>query len=136
MQVTATLTGILGTPTGTVQFGVDGANLPGTATLDATGIATSTVAGPLHVGDHTVTATYRGNMTYKPDTGTVTQTVGLADSTTTNVVSSFPSSVSGQPVTFTATVLGGRPRRRHPDGHGRLLGRRRTQLRHCDRGER
>ena len=102
---TATLTGTQGTPTGTVQFGVDGANLGSSVTLTAGGVATSTATGPLSVGDHTVTATYSGNVNYKPDTGTVTQTVGQANSTTTNVISSVTSSVSGQPVTFTATVL-------------------------------
>ena len=46
-----------GTPTGAVQFVVDGQNLGSPVTLSATGIATS-VGIALTAGDHTVTANY------------------------------------------------------------------------------
>ncbi|HEU5001333.1 MAG TPA: Ig-like domain repeat protein [Actinomycetota bacterium] len=99
---TAQVTGTDGTPTGTVQFGVDGANL-GTPVPLVGGIGTSDALTTLATGDHAVTATYSGNAVYLPATGSVTQTVARAD-TTTGVTSSDNPSVFGAEVHFTATV--------------------------------
>src|SRR5205823_425371 len=77
VQFVATLTGTQGTPTGSIQFGVDGANLGGPAAL-AGGVATSTSTSLLTVGDHTVTATYSGDVAYTAGTAMVTQTVDPA----------------------------------------------------------
>jgi hypothetical protein len=97
---TATLTGSNGAPTGTVAF-TDGANALGTGTL-AAGVATFSTA-TLTAGTHTITATYSGDATYATGTGTVTQVVAMADTTTTLTSSKNPSNV-GDGVTFTATV--------------------------------
>ena len=102
VQFVATLTGTQGTPTGSIQFGVDGANLGGPAALTA-GVATSTATSLLAVGAHTVTATYSGDVAYTADESMVTQTVNPA-ATTTGVTTTVNPSVFGQPVTFTATV--------------------------------
>jgi hypothetical protein len=102
VQFVATLTGTQGTPTGSVQFGVDGTNLGGPAGLTA-GVATSTATSLLAVGVHTVTATYSGDVAYTSDVSTVTQTV-IPAATTTGVTTTVNPSVFGQPVTFTATV--------------------------------
>ncbi|WP_330347892.1 Ig-like domain repeat protein [Streptomyces sp. NBC_00582] len=92
-----------GTPTGTVTFNFgDGspsqvANLVG-GTATVTHAYTSTTGSPF-----TVTATYGGNVNFAGSSGTDTQTVNQA-ATTTTVSSSPDPSVVGQPVTITATV--------------------------------
>ncbi len=57
----------------------------------------------LAAGSHTISACYAGNNDFSGSTGSVSQTVNQA-STTTTVVSSDNESVFSQPVTFTATV--------------------------------
>jgi hypothetical protein len=91
-------------PAGSVLF-MDGANVLGTATLDAAGMATLTVSS-LAVGSHTITATYGGSATDAPSSDSLTQTVGKI-STSTALASSADPSVYGQAVTLTATVSGG-----------------------------
>src|SRR5205807_1349498 len=61
--------------------------------------------GTLSVGTHTITASYAGNSSFSSSSGTLTggQTVNKAG-TSTGVSSSANPSVSGQLVTFTATV--------------------------------
>ena len=67
---TATVTGSGGTPTGTVQFKIDGANF-GSAVLVSKGIATSAAISTLSVGTHTVTAIYSGDTNFATSTGTL-----------------------------------------------------------------
>jgi hypothetical protein len=110
----ATVTGGAGQPTGSVQFGADGANV-GTPVTLAGGVATSTAISSLAVGVHTVTATYSGDGTYRAATGTLTQAVDAAASTVL-VASSANPSVSGQPVHFTATVSAQAPGAGTPAG--------------------
>ncbi|MFE9771725.1 beta strand repeat-containing protein [Streptomyces sp. NPDC005931] len=93
----------LGTPTGTVTFSFGDGSAPVTVPLVG-GVATVSHTYTDATGSpYTVTAAYSGNSNFKPSTGTDTQTVQPADTTTT-VVSSPDPSVVGQPVTFTATV--------------------------------
>jgi Big-like domain-containing protein len=88
-------------PTGSVQF-LDGGTSLGTVTLSG-GTASLTTA-TLTAGPHSITATYGGNTSFAGSTSSaVTQTVNQA-STATALISSLDPSVSGQPVTFTATV--------------------------------
>jgi hypothetical protein len=67
---TATVTSVGGTPTGTVQFKDNGANLGGPQTLDGSGVATLTIAS-LTVGMHTITADYSGDANSLASTGTL-----------------------------------------------------------------
>ena len=92
-----------GTPTGTVSFYVDGTF---SETDSLVGGATATVSTfTLPLGSHPVTATYSGDANFNANTsGTLPQVVGTAGTTTT-VVSAKPSTVFGEPVAFTATVL-------------------------------
>ncbi|MCB0968856.1 MAG: Ig-like domain repeat protein, partial [Ilumatobacter sp.] len=102
-----------GTPTGSVEFFVDGAS-KGTATL--AGGTASLDLGALALGARTITASYAGDGSFKTATGnTVNHTVGQG-ATTTAVVSSVPSSVFGQSVTFTATVTATGPATGTPGG--------------------
>ena len=115
---TATVTGNLPNPTGTVTF-IDlsynsvspvtialASNVP----IDANGhasISTSTlVASALNFGNHFITATYNGDTSHT----SVVCNDGSKDSTqagpNVTVTSSVPQSAPGQTVTFTATVTG------------------------------
>lgn len=92
------------TPTGTVQFTVDGADFGAPAPVAADGTAVSAVTSTLSTGNHTIGATYSGdgNLTGSAAT-TRTLTVGKA-ATTTVLESTGSPTVTGEPVTFTATV--------------------------------
>ncbi len=95
-----------GTPTGTVQFTVDGVNVGSPVTL-ASGSATSGSTSTLAEGTHTITAVYSGVTDYAASTGTLSagQTVNQATAATV-VTSSANPSISGQSVTLTATISG------------------------------
>ena len=109
---TATVTGSVGTPTGTVQFGVDGTNSGTPVTLTAGGTATMTTSS-LAVGNHPVAATYSGNATYAAGAaGTLSggQVVNQGSTTTSlaRTSGSNPSAPGGS-VTFTATIVPSAP---------------------------
>jgi len=89
--------------TGTVAF-FDGSSSLGTAPL-AGGISSLSTAA-LSAGRHSITAVYSGDSTYAASTSAaLTQTVSAGSiSTTTALASSANPSMSGQPVTFTASV--------------------------------
>jgi hypothetical protein len=98
---TATLVSSVGTPTGTVNF-LDGIVQVGSGTLNANGQASFTT-GTLAPGLHSITASYAGNTTFAASISSpLTQAVMKPSAT--SLVSSLNPSVSGQPVTFTATV--------------------------------
>ena len=96
-------TGAVANPTGTVDF-YDGTTLLGSGTLSGTATDTATFStSTLSTADHQITATYADDVNFNPSTSAaITQTVSKA-STATSVASSG-STVSGQAVTFTATV--------------------------------
>jgi len=104
-----------GTPTGTVTF-LDGGSPIGTGTLGG-GVATFTTSA-LAPGSHTITASYGGDGSFNGSTGSLTgnpQVVNKAN-TATAVTSSQNPSVTGQPVTFTATVSAVPPGAGTPSG--------------------
>jgi hypothetical protein len=88
--------------TGTVQFAVDGVPLGAPVSLSA-GSAISGSLATLSPGPHTVTAVYSGSAQFLTSTGSTTEVVNPA-STTTGIASDNPTTVFGQLVTFTATV--------------------------------
>jgi hypothetical protein len=67
---TAMVTSTAGTPTGTVQFKIDGVNSGGPVTLNGSGIAQLTTSS-LAAGTHTVTADYSGDTNFAVSTGTL-----------------------------------------------------------------
>jgi autotransporter-associated beta strand protein len=101
-----------GNPTGTVTFSDGGVTL-GTGTLSTTGGVTTasftTTALQLNAGaNQTITATYNGDSNFSGTSSTLSQTVNKA-ATATTVTSSSATSVYGQLVTFTATVVSNGP---------------------------
>lgn len=91
-----------GTPTGFVQFSVDGRPL-GDAVELVDGAAASPLATDLAPGDHTVTALYSGDVHFRSATAEITQKV-VRIGTSTALSLSRSSSVYGDAVTLTATV--------------------------------
>jgi len=99
----ATVTGNGGTPTGSVVFSVDGANVNTTA-VDATGTA-SFADSALAVGNHTVAAAYSGDTNDGPSTSAGLAEVVRAIPTVTNLGTSASSGPNPQAI-LVATALG------------------------------
>jgi len=113
---TAAVTGV-GTPTGTVQFAIDGSSFGPPVTLSG-GSASSGSISTLTVGTHIVTAAYSGDSSNGTSTGTLSggQVVNPASQTITFTTSAPTSAAynssftvaatggaSGNPVTFTSS---------------------------------
>ena len=102
VTLTGTVTATNSTPSGTVTF-FDGGTTLGSAQTDGSGAA-SLVVNTLTVGSHSLTASYSGGSNWLgSNSGTRTQTVNRASSTT-SLTSSLNPSTLGQAVTFTARV--------------------------------
>ena len=92
-----------GTPSGTVQFSIDGINVGVPVTLNAQGRATFATA-TLPAGSHNVVAVYSGSTIFSGSSSTgLAQVVNQAASTTVVTSNTNPSRF-GQSVTFTARV--------------------------------
>ena len=91
--------------TGTVDFTEGATTLADDVPVNASGQATFTTS-TLTEGSHTITATYSGTPAFESSSGSVTQVVQRA-ATSTVLTSSVNPSTVGQPVTFTATVTSG-----------------------------
>ncbi|WP_435769747.1 Ig-like domain repeat protein [Nocardioides sp. SYSU DS0651] len=103
-----------GTPTGFVQFAVDGRPL-GAAVALSDGAATSPPVDDLAPGEHTVTALYSGDANFRTRLAELTQRVVLLETATTLTVDP-DRSVYGDPVTLAATVTPARDHRGSPGG--------------------
>ncbi|MBI3409431.1 MAG: Ig-like domain repeat protein [Planctomycetes bacterium] len=96
-----------GVPVGIVTF-KDGATTIGAAILDGNGQATFTISSLL-VGSHSITAVYGGGDNFIDSvSGSITQTVNKA-ATTTTMKTSVTTSKVGDPVTFTFRVVANAP---------------------------
>lgn len=125
VQFTATVTANppgAGTPTGSIQFTINGSASGSPVGLNANGVATSPALATLQPGTYTISAIYSntdGNFdgSANPASSLVdtTQTVNQ-DPTTTTVASSVNPTVFGQPTTFTATVSANAPGAGTPTG--------------------
>jgi hypothetical protein len=91
-----------GIPTGPITF-MDGTTVLQTVAL-VNGTASTTPNSALTIGAHTITAVYSGDGNFTTSTSTaLTETIQGA-ATTTTLKSSANPSVSGQPITLTASV--------------------------------
>ncbi|MEU9851190.1 Ig-like domain-containing protein, partial [Streptomyces sp. NPDC047985] len=117
-----------GTPPGTVTFSFGNGTAPVTAAL-ANGVATATTTYSGTTGSpFSITAAYGGETGYAPSTGTDTQTVSGA-ATTTSVTTSPNPSRPGNKITTTATVAVVPPATGTPTGYVTLtLADRETQV--------
>jgi uncharacterized protein (TIGR03437 family) len=97
-SLTATVTSTAGSPTGTVQFFVNGGSI-GSSSLGGNGVAT--LAPPSQSG--TAWAVYQGDANFS---GSASQTISLAQTPTVTISSDHNPSSSGQSVAFTARVAG------------------------------
>src|SRR5262249_20729674 len=102
VNLTATVTGPAGVPTGDVTF-LDGDTVLGTATLDDTGTATLAVAFATE-GDHALTAVYGGSNAFDASTSDVLTETVAPDPTAVVLSPSVEQGMAGVPVTFTVTV--------------------------------
>jgi hypothetical protein len=100
VTLTATVSSSGGTPTGSVTF-TDGSTTLGSAPL-ANGQATL-ASSSFSIGQHSITASYGGDGTYQGSSGSLTQSVNPASTTTTVSPSANPSILNAS-VTFTANV--------------------------------
>jgi subtilase family serine protease len=93
------------TPSGSVQFQVDGVNSGSAVTLSS-GVATYTYAGASTSSVHTITAIYSGSTTYASVSSTTTITVGTGSSVpyTMSVTPTSITVASGSTGTETLTV--------------------------------
>jgi hypothetical protein len=110
--LTATVNSQAGVPTGTVTFR-DGTTVLGTAPVNAAGQATLAVS--LGVGNHELSASFAGTGNFADSTGVADVTVNRA-ATTVALRSSVNPAVTGQAVTFTATVAAVAPGAGTPTG--------------------
>src|SRR5438128_9574212 len=102
---TATVTSGAGTPTGTVQFKDNGANLgPGSA-LNGSGVATFSTSS-LTAGTHTITADYSGDANFLNSGGTLAggQVVNAQPGLSINDVSTTEGNSGIKTMTFTVTL--------------------------------
>ena len=104
-----------GTPTGTVQFTIDGSKF-GSAVALAGGSATSGSISTLKLGNHTVTASYGGDGNFTASAAPSFTQVVNQDNTTTNLVVTVNPSVYGQSISFTASVAAVAPGTGTPSG--------------------
>jgi sugar lactone lactonase YvrE len=99
---TATVSSTLGAPTGTVSFS-DGATSLGSPSL--AGSTASIQTSQLAAGTHTITATYSGDPDFAPGSGTVSQVVNAAVSSTTTTITAAPNPAQiNQLVFFTISI--------------------------------
>ncbi|NHA00316.1 hypothetical protein G5V59_09915 [Nocardioides sp. W3-2-3] len=91
------------TPSGNVQFTVDGADL-GAPVAVSGGVATSVATDDLSTGTHTIGARFAGDANLLTSTATTKELVVGKAPTSTVLTSTGSPTVTGQAVTFTATV--------------------------------
>lgn len=112
---TATVNVTTGTPTGSVQFVIDGANFGSPVTVSA-GSANLSAISTLIVGPHTVTAIYSGDSNFLDGVGSLPEQNVNQSASSTTVTSNSNPSVFGNPVTLTATVSAVPPGSGTPSG--------------------
>lgn len=91
-----------GSITGLVTF-TEGSTILGTAQVNSSGISTIAVS-TLGVGQHNVVATFAGNVAYATSMSNTTVQSITSTGTSTILTAGATSSLSGKPVTFTASV--------------------------------
>ena len=97
VQFTATVSSGCGTPTGTVQFSVDGSSYGSAVTLSN---GAAQMSDALASGSHTIAAVYSGSTTLAGSSSSMTQTVNTSGGTKTNPTLT----VTNSPATYTGSA--------------------------------
>ncbi len=105
ITLTANVTATFGTPTGSVDFLIDG-SVVGSGTLDASGNATFALSAGLTTGPHNLTATYTGAASFTSSASSVQSINVLAVPTATTLVVSPNPVFATDPLVLTANVVG------------------------------
>jgi hypothetical protein len=100
----ATVTGDIGAPTGTIRF-FDGTVSLGSALLNSGSASITTLS--LAAGSHSITANYSGSSAYAGSQSTALVVNVNPGPVRLSIASSANPSASGQVITFTATISGG-----------------------------
>jgi hypothetical protein len=119
VNFTATVTsGDGSTPTGTVQFQVDGGNFGSSVALNGSGQATSGATTSLAVGPHPVQAIYTPTGNFLASNGTLAggQDVDPANTTTTITSDLSTATAIGEPYTVAVSVVADAPGSGTPGG--------------------
>lgn len=105
LNVTVTVTGSSGTPSGSIVL-AGGGYTSSVVNLSAGSASFTIAAGALAAGTDTLTATYSGDGVYSSATGstTVAVTTSVLTATTTSVSASATTATYGTSITLTATV--------------------------------
>jgi hypothetical protein len=113
VALTATVTSNSGTPTGSVEF-FDSVTSLGTASL-AAGTASKSIS-TLEPGYHYITAVYSGDVNFPPSTSESKGVGVMFKATQTTLTGAPETSIFGQTVTLTATVIPSPPGGLTPSG--------------------
>jgi len=97
-----------GTPTGSVQFTEDNANVGSPQPVNGSGVATLSDAS-LAAGSHTIGAVYIGDSNFSTSTATPAPLTVATAPTVTGLVTSVQPSFFGEAITYTATVTATSP---------------------------
>jgi hypothetical protein len=118
VTLTATVAAVApgaGDPSGTITF-KDGTTVLGTVPVDSsTGEQAALTTSALSVGQHAIVATYSGDDSFLTSTGSTTQTVHRAQTSTVLTSSANPAQ-TGQGIKFTAAVTPVAPGAGNPTG--------------------
>ena len=120
VSFTANVSSAGGTPTGTVQFMIDGTNFGSPVAVDGSGNATSGTTTTLTVASHSISAVYSGDPNVTTSTGAMSQTVNKAN-VSVSLTSSLNPVGKGTSITFTVTVASDAPATKTPGGKVRLF---------------
>jgi aerobic-type carbon monoxide dehydrogenase small subunit (CoxS/CutS family) len=103
---TAALTGIAGTPSGTVTFNENGTMLPECTAIPLSGGTARCVTSSLAVGTHSITYIYSGDASYLPGTSSMyIQTVN-GETVKFDIHSTPNSSMEGQAISLATSLTG------------------------------
>ena len=116
---TATVTSAGGTPTGSVQFTVNGSNSGAPVALDGSGVAQLTL-NSLHKGTRHVRAHYLGTAAFNSSLSNVVDQKVNKAATSGSVMSNVNPAAKGTKITFTITVSSTAPATGIPAGKVRL----------------
>ena len=105
VTLTATVSTVIGTPTGTVQFKDGSSNLDSPQSLDGSGVVILSTSA-LSAGSHTISAVYSGDANFLASTGTLSGGQIVLPALSLNDLSATEGDVGTKAFDFTVTLSG------------------------------